>query len=263
MSKIVIENAKIIKKSNLGHNNFIIELAPFSKAKTIKPGQFIHVKIPETNIYFRRAFSVYDINPDKSAISVLFKVFGRGTSLMAKMNKGDCLDVLGPLGNGFTLPPATSKAILAAGGVGLPPIYFLAKRMLEKGYNPGNISFFYGGASKSDLVDLHRVKRLGLKVYAATDDGSFGHRGLVTEAVKAKMNLSEGGLRFYACGPEGMLKSIDEMATALKIPGQLSLEAPMPCGVGICLGCILPLRKGGYTRVCREGPVYSIGEVLL
>ncbi len=263
MSKIVIESAEIIKKLSLGYDNFVIELAPFSKTKSIIPGQFVHIRIPETSIYFRRAFSVYDVNPEKKSISILFKVFGRGTSLMARMNKGSCLDILGPLGNGFKLPSKSCRVILAAGGVGMPPIYFLAKKMLENNFNSDNIYFFYGGSSKKDLVELQRIKKLGLKIYAATDDGSYGYKGLVTDAVKAIMNLSEDGLRFYACGPEGMLKSIDDMALSMKIPGQMSLEAPMPCGVGICLGCILPLRKGGYTRVCRDGPVYNIGEVLL
>jgi dihydroorotate dehydrogenase electron transfer subunit len=123
--------------------------------------------------------------------------------------------------------------------------------------------FFYGGASKTDLIDMTRIKKLGTRFYPSTDDGSLGFRGLVTDAVNETVDLTDGKYRIYACGPEGMLKAVDDFARKNQIPGQLSLEAPMPCGLGICLGCIRPLRVGGYTRVCREGPVYDIGEVLL
>jgi len=263
MKKIVAENIEIKKKTDLGRGNFIMDLAPFSKTAAIKPGQFIHIKIPETNIFFRRAFSVYDFEPEKKSIRIIFKVFGRGTRLLATLHRGDRLDVLGPLGNGFRKPRKNEKAILVAGGIGMPPIYLLARNLVELGYDKKNLLYFYGGASKGDLVDLNRIKRLGIKVYPSTDDGSFGYKGFVTDAMMDVIRKEKGKYRIYACGPEGMLRAVDAMAAKLNIPGQLSLEAPMPCGVGICLGCIRPLRAGGYTRVCREGPVYEIGEVLL
>ncbi|MEW5922420.1 MAG: dihydroorotate dehydrogenase electron transfer subunit [Candidatus Zixiibacteriota bacterium] len=263
MSKIIVENVKLTRKKSLGRGNFIFDLAPFSMARSIKPGQFIHVKQPGTNLLFRRAFSVYDFDADKKQLSIIFKIFGRGTIMMSKLEKGAELSIMGPLGNGFKLPSKRESAILAAGGIGMPPIYLLARQLLEKGHDPRKIWYFYGGASKEDLVEMNRIKKLGIKFYPSTDDGSYGFKGFVSDAIKDAIDLKDGAFRIYACGPEGMLKAVDELALSNNLPGQLSLEAPMPCGIGICLGCIKPLRAGGYTRICREGPVYDVGEVLL
>ncbi|RKX31423.1 MAG: NAD-dependent dihydroorotate dehydrogenase B electron transfer subunit [Candidatus Zixiibacteriota bacterium] len=263
MSKIVVENVKIIKKKSLGRGNFIFEMAPFSKTKSIKPGQFVHIRQPRTNLLFRRAFSVYDFDAANRTLSIIFKVFGRGTSLMAKLERGAALDVMGPLGNGFKYPSKRKTVILAAGGIGMPPLYLLAKTLLSRGYDPDRILYFYGGSSKADLVDISRIKKLGIRVYPSTDDGSYGFKGFVTDAITDNVDLTNGKHHLYGCGPEGMLKALDELALSKNLPGQLSLEAPMPCGIGICLGCIKPLRAGGYTRICREGPVYDVGEVLL
>lgn len=145
----------------------------------------------------------------------------------------------------------------------MPPMYLLAKRLIEKKYDKKRILFFYGGNTGDDLIDLARIRRLGVTIKPSTIDGSVGFEGLITSAIASELPEIRGRKRLYACGPGGMLEAIDALGRKEKIPGQVSLEAPMPCGVGICLGCILPLREGGYTRVCREGPVYEIGEVLL
>jgi len=263
MSKIKVESVKLVKSKSLGRGNFVFDLAPFSGVKSIKPGQFIHIRMPESKLLFRRAFSVYDFDVSEKKISIIFKVFGRGTAQMSKLGQGADLDVMGPLGNGFKLPSRRETTILAAGGIGMPPLYLLAKKLLDKGFDPDKILFFYGGASKADLVDIGRIRKLGINVHAATDDGSYGYHGFVSDAIMDRVNITNGKYRLYACGPEGMLKALDELALRHDLPGQLSLEAPMPCGIGICLGCIKPLREGGYTRICREGPVYNVGEVLL
>jgi dihydroorotate dehydrogenase electron transfer subunit len=263
MSKIVVEQTEIIKKSKLGNSFYSIRLASFSKAARIVPGQFVHVKIPNPEIFFRRAFSVYDVDGASGTIEILFKAIGRGTAFLAELHKGDRLDIIGPLGNGFSLPKKNEKIILAAGGVGMPPLYFLARTLINKNYDPRKIHFFYGGAKKSDLIELNRIKKLGIDLITSTDDGSFGIKGFVTVAINGFLEKNPDKYRLYACGPPGMMKAADNLALEKNIPGQLSLEAPMPCGIGVCLGCIMPLRKGGNTRVCREGPVYNIGEVLL
>jgi dihydroorotate dehydrogenase electron transfer subunit len=263
MSKIVVEDLSIIKKTDLGRDNYVMVLAPFSRINAVRPGQFVHVKIPGTDVFFRRAFSVYDVNPGEKSIRIIFKVFGRGTRLLAGLRKGDSLSVLGPLGNGFDFPSKRETVILAAGGIGMPPLYLLAKKLLEKGFDKTKLLFFYGGASGADLVDLKRIKRLGLRLLPATEDGSLGFKGVVTDVIRDQIRGIDGKFRIYACGPEGMLAAVNKLAGELRMPGQLSLEAPMPCGIGVCLGCIRPLAAGGYTRVCREGPVYDIGEVLL
>ena len=263
MSKIVVENISVIKKKNLAPGYFTINMAPFSKIKSIRPGQFVHLQIPNSSIFFRRAFSVYSVNVEERSFEILFKVVGRGTSAMASIKKGDKLGVLGPLGNSFREPKRNGLVGLTAGGIGVPPIYYFAKHLIEKGHDPKKLFFFYGGRGRSDLVELALIKKLSLNLILVTEDGSLGIKGLVTSALEDWISQNNGDKVIYACGPEGMLKAFDQLAMKYKIPGQMSLEAPMPCGIGICLGCIKPLRTGGYTRVCREGPIYNIGEIIL
>jgi dihydroorotate dehydrogenase electron transfer subunit len=263
VKRIVVENTVINKITELNHDCFRLSLAPFSKVSAIKPGQFVHVQIPGNDIFFRRAFSIYTVDKADRSIELLFKVFGRGTSRLARCRKGDRISVVGPLGNSFKLPSKKETPILVAGGVGMPPMRLLAEVMIERGFEPGRIIYLYGGNTKDDLVDIARIRKPGIKVVPVTLDGSCGKKGLVTEPLLELLDTIEGPVRMYGCGPEPMLKAVDDIAMSRNIPGQVSLEAPMPCGVGICLGCIKPLREGGYTRVCRDGPVYDFGEVLL
>ncbi len=263
MRRIVLETTEILNKKSPASDLHLLTLGPFSKAASIKPGQFVHIKINNSDILFRRAFSVFDTDPKNNTLSILFKVYGRMTTRMAKTRKGDMLDIMGPLGNSFALPSRHEISLLAGGGIGLPPIYFLAKRMIEKGHDRKSITIFYGGKTKSELVELPRLKRLGVNLVCTTDDGSYGMKGFVSDAIRQSIAGKNNKFRIYACGPHGMLKAIDTLAQKSNIPGQISLEAPMPCGIGICLGCIVPLKAGGYSRVCREGPIYNIGEVML
>ena len=263
MSKIVVENVSIIKKKKLASDCFSISMASFSKVKSIRSGQFVHLQIPNCNIFLRRAFSVYSVNIEKKSFEILFKVVGRGTSVMALMKKGDSLGVLGPLGNCFRKPKRKDFVGLVAGGVGLPPIYNFARYLIDRDHDPKKLFFFYGGQKRTDLVELARIKKLGANLVLVTEDGSLGIKGLVTSALEDWISQKTGNKVVYSCGPEGMLKVVDQLAQKYKIPGQISLEAPMPCGIGICLGCIKPLRAGGYARVCRDGPIFNIGEIIL
>lgn len=263
MSKIVVENSSIIKKRKLAPDCFSINISPFSKIKSIRPGQFIHLQIPNCDLFFRRAFSIYSVNIEEKSIEILFKVVGRGTTVMASLKKGDDLNILGPLGNSFKTPKRNELIALTAGGVGFPPINYLASSLINKGFDPKKLFFFYGGRGRSDLIELTRLKKLGLNIILATEDGSLGAKGFVTSPLENWIKETKGNKVIYSCGPEGMLKAIDQLAMKYEIPGQISLEAPMPCGIGICLGCIKPLRAGGNVRVCREGPIFNVGEILL
>jgi dihydroorotate dehydrogenase electron transfer subunit len=263
MSKIVVEKAELIRKKNLGNDIFVLTFAPFSKLNRVNPGQFVHLQAPNAGVYFRRAFSVYDTNTDDKSFDILLKNIGQGTRLIASMKKGEMISVLGPLGNGFRNPKRNEAVFLIAGGVGMPPIYFFAKYLVSKKYNPKEIYFFYGGKVRLDVVELAKIRKLGVNLILASEDGSIGYHGLVTQAAEEWICRGNGKKNLYSCGPIGLLEAVEKLAVKYNIPGQLSCEAPMPCGIGICLGCILPLKAGGYTRVCREGPVYNIGEVVL
>jgi dihydroorotate dehydrogenase electron transfer subunit len=264
MTKLKCDKAVVIKKRNLKNDYYSMTFGPCSKAPGCRPGHFLHLKLPSSDIFFRRAMSVAGVDAKQQEIEIIFRAVGRGTSLLAKMTKGDELDVLGPLGNTFSMPRRNETPVIVAGGVGLPPMMYLAEEMARRGIDPKNIEFFYGGRSSGDIIERSRIKKIGVGFHPCTDDGTFGPKGLVTEFVeKLVIDDPKRNYRLYACGPEPMLKVVDELGIRLNVPGQLSLEAPMPCGYGVCLGCVVPLTSGGHARVCADGPVFDIGEVRL
>ena len=262
MIKPTCEDTLVVKKRDLNYDYFSLVLAPFSQAKFIQPGQFVHIRLPSTDIYFRRAFSVASVNPLNKEVEIIFKVFGRGTIILGRIRIGDSLDLLGPLGVPFSFPHKNEKAVIVAGGVGFPPLMFLAEKMIGKGHKPQQIEFFYGGRSKAELVELSRLKKMGIKLHLCTDDGSAGTKGHVTGPAEQylKKHLKEK-MKLFGCGPEKMLRAVDKLGLKYNVKGELALEALMPCGVGICLGCVVPLKAGGFARVCCDGPVFEIGVV--
>jgi dihydroorotate dehydrogenase electron transfer subunit len=262
MIKATCEDTFIIKKRDLKNEYFSLTFAPFSLTSKVKPGQFVHLRLPSTDVYFRRAFSVAAIFPKKKAVEIIFKVFGRGTGILGKLDEGDHIDILGPLGRQFTLPEKNDRVIMIAGGVGFPPLMFFAEDMVKRGFKARSIEFFYGGRHKKDLVEHKRIKKLGVNLHLVTDDGSLGDKGIVTRPAEAFIKKhTESNMRIFGCGPVRMLKAVDDLGLKYRIPGQLALEALMPCGVGICLSCVVPLKAGGYDRVCIDGPVFDIGVV--
>lgn len=264
MIKPVRQELDIIKKRDLKNDYHSVTLGPFKGLGKCKPGHFLHVKLPSSPLYFRRAMSVASVDPSAKTIEFIFKAMGRGTRALSLLRQGDRLDVLGPLGNGFTLPKKSETVIMISGGIGFPPPLYLATEMVNRGYDPKKIEFVYGGRSKLDIIERNRIKKLGVNFHPTTDDGSFGTRGLVTHLAERLMTDNDPAkMIVYACGPEPMLKAVNELALKFSVGGQLSLEAPMPCGVGICLGCVVTLTRGGHARVCVDGPVFEVGEVSL
>ena len=263
MIKPKCEDTFLVKKKDLKNNYFSITFQPYSLVKKCKPGHFIQLQLPSTDIFFRRPMSIAGVTKEGD-IEIIFHVVGKGTELLSKINKKGKVNILGPLGVPFTLPKKNERTIIIAGGVGFPPLMFLATEMIAKGYDPKSIEFFYGGRSKEDILEKTRLKKLGLNFHPITENGTYGEKGLVTKPVERfiKQHQNEK-MRIFSCGPEGMLKAADQLGLKYNVPGQISLEAPMPCGVGICLGCVVPLTKGGHARVCTDGPVFEIGEVLL
>jgi dihydroorotate dehydrogenase electron transfer subunit len=264
MTKLTGQDTYLIKRRNLRNDYHSCTFGPFNDVKKCRPGSFVHLRIPSLDVFFRRAMSVASVDTVRKELEIIFKVVGRGTAFLAGLSKQSQVNFLGPLGNGFTLPRKSESAVIVAGGIGFPPLMYLVSEMVSRGFNPGQVHFFYGGRSGDDVVEHSRIKRLGVCFHPMTDDGSFGRRGLVTEAVEEYIRDHSGEkMRLFGCGPEPMLKVVDELGLKYKLPGQLSLEAPMPCGIGVCLGCVVTLRAGGHARVCRDGPVFDIGEVLL
>lgn len=232
------------------------------------PGEFLHIKPTSegSDPLLRRAFSIYDFNESQGTVDVLYKVFGRGSAILSRVGIGQTLDLLGPLGNGFPIPEHPKQLLLVGGGVGIPPIYLLAKTCLERGHDPKKISFLMGFGTANDSRLGERVEQLAIEQAVSTDDGTRGHKGFVSDLLRAKLEggAAGNGSVICACGPEGMLKAIQRLAREFKTPCFLSLESIMPCGVGTCLGCVVKQEgEDKYLRVCREGPVFEANEVEL
>jgi dihydroorotate dehydrogenase electron transfer subunit len=215
------------------------------------PGQFANIELPDR--FLRRPISVCDIQFDKGIIILIYKVIGAGTEQMTQIAIRNELNLLTGLGNGFDTNIDAKKPLLVGGGVGCPPLYYLAKCLIDKGLKPVVI---LGFNSKEDIFLRKDFLSLGLRVFVATLDGSFGTKGFVTDIIK-QHNLDFD--YFFACGPLPMLKALHNTVTT---EGQLSFEERMGCGFGGCMGCTCKT-KNGYKRICKEGPVLKNSEVLL
>ncbi len=210
------------------------------------PGQFVNIQLEGK--FLRRPISVCDY--DDTTITLLYKVVGEGTEQMAQMTAGQTLDVLVGLGNGFDTSKSGDAPVLIGGGVGVPPMYHLCKKMLQEGKN---VQVILGFNTKEEIFYEDEFKALGATVYVATADGSYGTKGFVTDVLK---NLTYS--YFYTCGPMPMFKAIE--ATAVT-GGQYSFEERMGCGFGACMGCSCKT-KYGNKRICREGPVLEREEII-
>ena len=210
-----------------------------------RPGQFINIKLDGK--YLRRPISVCDV--DDASVTILYKVVGAGTEQLSQMQEG-ALDVLTGLGNGYDLTVAGQTPILIGGGVGVPPMYLLARKLIEQGKK---VSVILGFNTKDEIFYEKEFLALGADVTVTTVDGSYGIKGFVTDAM-ANMEYSY----FYTCGPEPMLKAIYKAA---KTSGQFSFEERMGCGFGACMGCSCKTVTG-YKRICKDGPVLTKEEIL-
>lgn len=210
-----------------------------------KPGQFINIKL--NGKYLRRPISVCDKDP--VSVTIIYKVVGKGTEQLSHMHSGN-LDILTGLGNGYNISSAGEKPLLIGGGVGVPPLYMLAKELLAMGKK---ISVVLGFNTESEIFYEQEFKALGANVYVATVDGSYGIKGFVTDAM-SEIDYSY----FYTCGPEPMLKAV---YNASKTSGQFSFEERMGCGFGACMGCSCKTITG-YKRICKDGPVLQKEEIL-
>ena len=209
------------------------------------PGQFINIALD--GLYLRRPISVFD--KDENTVTVIYKVVGKGTEQMSKMVCGEKLDVLTGLGNGYDTSLSGDKPLLLGGGVGVPPLYMLAKKLIAEGKK---VSVILGFNTKNEVFCEEDFKKLGCDVTVTTADGSYGVKGFVTDAFPQEYTY------FFTCGPEPMLKAVyNKSATS----GQMSFEERMGCGFGACMGCSCKTLTG-YKRICKDGPVMKKEEIL-
>ena len=208
-------------------------------------GQFVNIQLD--GLFLRRPISVCDY--DAETLTIIYKVVGKGTEQMAGMKSGEKLDILTGLGNGYDLTLSGSNPVLLGGGVGVPPMYNLAKKLVAEGKK---VSVILGFNTESEIFYENEFKALGCDVTVTTVDGSYGVKGFVTDA------LPESYTYFYTCGPEPMLKAVYKATTT---SGQMSFEERMGCGFGACMGCSCKTLTG-YKRICKEGPVMKKEEIL-
>ena len=227
-------------------------------APLVQPGQFVHVRIlPMRDALLRRPFSIFQISGD--TLSILYKTIGQGTEALSRMGSGEELNMIGPLGHGFTVPPPAGEIpLLVAGGYGMAALYLLAQRSPVKGM------VFVGGRRRVDILCEKEFRALGWEVRVSTEDGSYGEKGLVTQTLLTELRRAAPGRKLFACGPTPMLKAVGGLAAKFGLPAELSLDEHMACGIGVCLTCVQPIKAGDgceYQRTCTEGPVFDSRQI--
>ena len=271
----VLENAAIAR------DTYRLRLEDPAMARAIRPGQFLMVRPGAgSDPLLGRPFALYDVVRDGAgepvALDVVYLVIGRGTAALATRRPGDRLAVWGPLGNGFGPPPAGGEVVFVAGGIGQTPFPALGKWWLglapygEGPLLPGpfaDAATLLHGARTSDLIGgLDDFREAGVAVELATDDGSIGHHGFVTDLLAARIARGARPAKVVGCGPPGMLAALARLAARHEIPCDLSLENHMACGFGACFSCVAPIRQADGSvdlrRVCVEGPVFPAADVV-
>lgn len=253
--------ARVLARRDYDRAAYYLDLEVRELAAAIAPGQFFMAGIPGpgSDPLLRRPFGYLDLDREAGRLGVLVRRIGRGTRILGEIKAGDRLRVLGPLGNGWTLP-SRGPVLLVAGGIGAAPLFDLAVRAA------GSVEtvMVYGARRGDELYVREELERLPLELIPATDDGSAGRRGTALDAAKS-LDLKRYAF-CYACGPAPMLAGLQALLARAGLPGEFSLEARMACGFGACLGCVTAMKSsdGGtsYRRVCTDGPVFPAGEVI-
>jgi len=256
-------DAEVVAAEPAGGENHRLRLA-VPGWPGFSPGQFVMLSpgaraaVERSDPLLPRPMAIYRARGgERPEIEILFKRHGRGTALLAQARPGERVGLFGPLGRGFALAAPGERAVLVAGGTGIASVFELASRLRAAG-TP--VRVLLGARSRGDLMGEDDFARASLPLVVATEDGSRGERGLVTDLLERE--LARGGpSRVYACGPTPMMRRAAEIARAQRVPCAVSLENPMACGFGVCLGCAAPLAAGGFALVCRDGPVFDAERI--
>jgi dihydroorotate dehydrogenase electron transfer subunit len=257
----IVRNARLRDIRNWDDHVLLSIDAP-EVGREARPGQFVMIKVTDGLIpLLRRPLSIHDAGKD--GIELFFKVAGQGTGILARKKSGDPLDLIGPLGKGFTISDGMKgkRAFCVGGGRGIAPLYFLARELDAAGARP---TVLYGGRRLADIPLREKFERAGIELLCSTEDGSFGFKGLVTELVGRELAGAKPDI-VYACGPDAMMKILAALAAKHGLPSELSLESVMGCGIGACWGCVHRIRNengDGWTKICEDGPVFPGERVL-
>lgn len=259
---MIVQDTTILWNESTAPGYYRMGLACDHGFDNAKPGQFIMLRIgAKVNPLLRRPFSLLGLIRDAdrvAGIEILYKVVGKGTRHLSGCRKGERLSVIGPLGNAFLVPESCRHLILVAGGVGVPPIRFLAQSLLARDSTLDRCVVFIGGRTKDDLVCACEFDLPGFLLDVSTDDGSQGNPGVVTQSLERALDQGHADL-VCACGPLPMLKAVAAITRSHGIACQVSIEAMMACGMGACLGCAVKVQDDDarYRHVCMDGPVFD------
>jgi dihydroorotate dehydrogenase electron transfer subunit len=254
---LFLENATVDSVTQIGTNVFLLKLLSEKIANQAKPGQFVNIKVSDSDFpLLRRPFSI--CNVESNSFSVMFITIGGGTHILQDKQPGETLDVMGPLGNGFSLDGEYDKAVIIAGGIGAAPFPFLIKELVKSGKE---ILCFSGGRTKNDCISYEMQN-----VSSATDDGSLGFKGNVVQLLASKIDEIKGeNFKIFGCGPNAMLKALQTFCIENNFDGEISTESSMACGFGICQGCPVQSAtdENKFLLVCKDGPVFNVKDVVL
>jgi len=252
-------NVRMIDRVPATASAVVLTLAPVPFARRVRPGQFVMVRIPgRTDPLLARPYSVYDA--EKNFIRLLVKVVGKGSALLAGLEPGSSIQLTGPLGNGFRVR-RTGPVVMVAGGCGAAPFLLLARK-----YAGRKKTLCFGASTAVECIGAEAFERFGTKLLYLTEDGSMGEKGFVTAPLGRLLDEAGGDVTVLGCGPEPMLREVSRIAAARSLDAELSLEARMACGFGVCQGCAVKVRyRNGYRYklVCKDGPVFAASELLL
>ncbi len=252
----------IVSNREIAPEIFLIAFEAPHLAKQALPGQFVMLSVPPLyDPLLPRPFAVFDV--EGSVVKVLYRTVGKGTGQLSRTKKGDLLKVLGPLGNGFSLPDPGTTSIVVAGGIGIASVYFLLVHLLKRATAPTTL--LYGVRFKQELIPLEPLEERGLLIRIATEDGRQGVQGTVAPLLQDTLDqgLPETDREYFVCGPLAMLRAVAGRMDGRGVRAQFSLESRMACGYGVCQGCVLPFKDDAdpgqvrYRKVCTEGPVFS------
>ena len=255
-------NTVILSNESVAEAHYLLRCECPEIARHARPGQFIHVMISQdTGMLLRRPFTIYTI--DSREITMLYQVIGEGTQRLSEMPAGEPLQVMGPLGNTFDFTTKPEPAILVGGGAGIASLMLLAIALRKNGIQTLGL---IGAQRHARLLSVNDLEAIGIEVHIATDDGSIGHHGYVTDILADLLETTAWRCpTVYACGPHGMLAAVAKITADFEVPTQIAMENRMGCAMGVCLGCVCPIHTDAntieYQRVCTEGPVFNATDI--
>ncbi len=263
-----LSTREVIENQEIGPGYFRMRIACGPVFQTASPGQFVMIRVQgQTMPLLSRPFSIHDlIMSDSSVVAfdLLYKIVGSGTKKLSLIRPGDQIDVLGPLGRGFSNQSHYRRIYMVAGGVGIAPFVFLGRHLMRQGIRSQQITLFIGGRSSSDLLCLGMFEDMGIGIQISTDDGSAGQHNLVTKTLAEAFKQVRPDM-IFTCGPIAMLREMIKLSKQSGIPCQVSIETRMACGMGACLGCAVeqPKMQSAYLHACTDGPVFDADSIVL